>query len=215
MALKLYYSPGACSLASHIALQETGGAFEAVRVNFAENQQRSPDYLKMNPKGRVPVLTDDDFVITENPAILYYISQKFPDADLWPRDLKARAACLEWCAFLSSGVHVTYAHIRRAERYATGEDAIANVQAKGRTTTREIWEMVEAKLAAGSGPWAVGDSYSIADPYLLVFWHWGRGPVLGYDMAKDFPAWTAHAQRMFARPAVQRAFAVEGIAIAG
>lgn len=214
MSLKLFYSPGACSLASHIALQETGAPFEAVRVNFAENQQRSPDYLKINPKGRVPVLADDDFIVTENPAILYYVSQKFPDAGLWPRDLKARAICLEWCAFLSSGVHVSYAHIRRAERYATGDEAIANVQAKGKITTRETWEMVEKKLASAKGPWAAGDVYSIADPYLLVFWHWGRGAVLGYDMAKDFPAWHAHALRMMARPAVKRAFAAEGLELA-
>ena len=211
MTLKLFYSPGACSLASHIALQETGAAFEAVRVNFAEGQQRSPDYLKMNPKGRVPVLADDDFIVTENPAILYYISQKFPDANLWPRDLKARAACLEWCAFMSSGVHVAYAHVRRAERYATGEEAVANVMAKGKLTTRETWDMVEKKLASGAGPWAAGESYSIADPYLLVFWNWGRGPFLGYDMARDFPVWDAHAKRMLARPAVQRAFATEGL----
>ena len=209
MSLKLFYAPGACSLASHIAMQETGAPFEAVRVNFAENQQRSPDYLKMNPKGRVPVLVDGDVVVTENPAILYYVAQKFPDANLWPRDLKDRAACLEWCAFMSSTVHVTYAHIRRAERYATGDDAIANVQAKGKLTTREVWEMVESKL--GKGPWALGDTYSMADPYLLVFWNWGRGAVLGYDMAKDFPNWTAHARRMAARPAVQRAFAAEGL----
>ncbi|MGL5734215.1 MAG: glutathione S-transferase family protein, partial [Beijerinckiaceae bacterium] len=192
MTLKLFYSPGACSLASHIALHETGAPFEAVRVNLMAGEQRQPDYLKMNPKGRVPVLADAEFIVTENPAILYYISQKFPDAGLWPRDLQARAACLEWCAFMSSAVHVSYAHIRRAERYATGDEAIANVQAKGKVTTRETWEMVERKLASGLGPWAVGKSYSLADPYLLVFWHWGRGQVLGYDMAKDFPAWTAH-----------------------
>lgn len=211
MSLKLFFSPGSCSLAPHIALHETGMAFEPVRVNFAENQQRSPEYLKMNPKGRVPVLSDGDFIVTENPAILYYITQKFPDANLLPRDLKARAVCMEWCAFMSSGVHIAFAHVRRAERYATGDDAIANVQAKGKLTARETWEMVEKKLAAGPGPWAAGDAYSIADPYLQVFWNWGRGPVLGYDMAKDFPAWTAHARRMAARPAVQRAFAAEGL----
>lgn len=207
--LKLFYSPGSCALAPHIALEETSAPFEALAVALAKGEQRAPDYLKMNPKGRVPVLVDGDFVVTENPAILYTIAQKFPDAGLWPRDLKARARALEWCAFIASGVHVAYAHIRRAERYATGDEALENVRAKGRVSAREHWQLVEDKL--GAGTWGAGEDYSIADPYLLTFWTWGRGQVLNYDMAKDFPNWTAHARRMASRPAVQRAFAREGL----
>jgi glutathione S-transferase len=207
--LKLFYSPGACSLAPHVALEEAAADFEPIVVALAKGEQRAPDYLKMNPKGRVPVLVDGDLVITENPAILYYIGQKFPDAGLWPRDLAARARALEWCAFISSGVHVAYAHIRRAERYATGEEALENVRTKGRQSAREHWQMVEDKL--GRGPWAAGEAFSIADPYLLVFWTWGRGQVLGYDMAREFPNWTAHARRMAERPGVRRAFAREGV----
>ena len=104
-------------------------------------------------------------------------------------------------------MHVAYAHIRRAERYATGDAAIENVKEKGRETCREIWTAVDAKL--GKGPWAAGEQYSVADGYLQVFWNWGKGQVLGYDMVKDFPSWTAHARRMAERPAVQRAFARE------
>ncbi len=211
MTLKLFYSPGACSLAPHIALEETGVAFAPTRLDFSKTEQRSPDYLRINPKGRVPALADGDFVVTENPAILRYVARLAPEKKLWPDDARDEATCAEWMAWMSSGVHVSFAHVRRAERYATGEDAIANVVARGKQTTRDIWEAVEARL--GAGPWAVGERYSVADPYLLVFWTWGRGPVLGYDMPKDFPNWTAHATRMAARPAVRRAFATEGLAL--
>ena len=210
--MKLYYSPGACSLAPHIALEETGLAFEPVRVNFGEGEQRQPAYLAINPKGRVPALADADFIVTENPAVLRYIGRKAPAAGLWPDDPRDEARCLEWLAFCSSAGHVSYAHIRRAERYATGEAAKADVVETGRHATRDVWERVEAKLAGRAGAWAAGDGYSVADPYLFTFWTWGRGPVLNYDMARDFPAWSEHARRMGERPAVARALAREGVA---
>jgi glutathione S-transferase len=205
--LKFYYSPGACALASHIALEEAGAEFEPVRVALAKGEQNTPEYRRINPKGRVPALAVDDWIITENPAILRFVARSNPTAKLWPEDLRAEAACAEWMAWMSCTVHAAYAHIRRAERYATGDEAIENVKAKGRESCREIWAAIDAKLA--QGPWAAGEQYSVADGYLQVFWNWGKGPVLGYDMAKDFPNWTAHARRMAQRPAVQRAFARE------
>lgn len=212
MTLTLFYSPGACSLASHIALEESGLAFEARRVDFGTAEQRSPDYLKINPKARVPALVEDGFVVTETPAILRYIARKAPDAGLWPDDPRAEAACAEWCAWCSSGLHVAYAHIRRAERYATSEAAKDEVIEKGRAATRDVWEQVERKLAASASPWALGERYSVVDAYLFVFWNWGRGQVLGYDMARDFPAWTAQASALGERPAVRRALEREAIA---
>lgn len=211
IAPKLYYSPGACSLAPHIALEETGEPFEPVRVKFAENEQRSPEYLALNPKGRVPTLADGEFVVTENPAVLRYIARRYPGAALWPDDMRDEARCAEWLAWCSSGVHVAYAHIRRAERYATSEAGQAEVVQKGRDTARQVWEQVEAKLAKSGSTWAAGERYSVADPYLFTFWTWGRGPNLAYDMARDFPAWTDHARRMGERPAVRRVLEREGI----
>jgi glutathione S-transferase len=212
MTLKLFYAPGACSLAPHIALEEAGAAFEPVKVALAQGEQRTPAYLAINPKGRVPVLVDGDVVVTENPAILRYIARRFPAAKLWPEDdVALDAACLEWCSWMSNSIHVSYAHIRRAERYADDETAKTEVIRKGRETTRQLWADVDARLAGRQ--WAVGTRYTVADPYLLVFWTWGRGPVLGYDMARDFPNWTAHARRMAQRVAVQRAFAREEIAL--
>ncbi|MFL5222097.1 MAG: glutathione S-transferase family protein [Microvirga sp.] len=207
--LKLYYSPGACSLAPHIALEEAGVAYEPVKVALAKGEQRTPEYLAINPKGRVPVLAEDDWVLTENAAILPYIAQRFPEARLWPSDPREAARTAEWIGWIASTVHIAYAHVRRPERYAADPKAIEDVIAKGKESCRDIWGQVDKKL--GSGPWAVGKGYSVADPYLLVFWTWGRGPTLGFDMAKDFPNWTAHARRMGERAAVKRAFEREAL----
>jgi glutathione S-transferase len=206
--MKLYYSPGACSLAPHIALEETGAAFEPVLVKLPDGEQNTPDYRRINFKGRVPAIADGEFVVTENPACLLYVARRFPEADLWPENPREEARCAEWLAWMSSTIHVAYAHVRRAERYATGGAAMANVQERGKESCRELWAQVDERLAAE--PWVLGERYSVADPYLTVFWMWGRGPVLGFDMAGDFPNWTAHARRMGERPAVRRAFAREG-----
>ena len=93
----------------------------------------------------------------------------------------------------------------------TDPAAVEDVKAKGHETCADLWTMIEVGLSRGG--WAAGERYSVADPYLLVFWHWGRGQVLGYDMARQFPHWTDHARRMAERPAVQRAFAREGLAL--
>jgi glutathione S-transferase len=207
--LTLYYAPGACSLAPHIALEEAGDRYELSRVDLASNQQSSPEYLRVNPKGRVPTLTDGDWTLTEAPAILRYIAARYPSAGLWPWEPREEARCAEWLNWLSSSVHVAFGHVRRAARYASDPRAVEDVAATAKNTCRDLWAAVEQKL--GAGPWALGERYSVADPLLVVYWTWGRGPTLGFDMPGDFPNWTAHARRLAARPAVQRAFASEGL----
>jgi len=209
--MRLYYATGACSLAPHIALEEAGDRFELSRVDLAANQQNSAEFLRLNPKARVPTLTDGDWVLTEAPAILRYIAARHPAAGLWPWDPRQEARCAEWLAWISSTIHVSAGHVRRAARYASDPRAVEDVAATAKKTCRELWQTVEARI--GEGPWAIGERYSVADPYLLVYWVWGRSPLLGYDMAHDFPQWTAHARRLAARPAVQRAFASEGLAL--
>ncbi len=217
--LRLYYSPGACSLAPHLALEEavaaceTEAAYEAVRVDFGAGEQRSPAYLAISDKGRVPALVDGDWVLTEAPAILRHIAERHPGAGLWPTEPRAAARCAEWLAWLSSGVHVAYAHIRRSERYATSEAGKAEVMERGRESCDDLWQMIEVKLSHGG--WAAGDTLSVADLYAVVFWNWGRGPILAYDMPRLFPHWTAHVRRLAERPAVQRVLAREGLALPG
>jgi glutathione S-transferase len=209
MTAKLYYAPGACSLAAHIALEEAGEKFELSRVDLAAGEQNSAEYLRINPKARVPALADGEWVLTEAPAILRYIAARHPSAGLWPWDPREEARCAEWLNWLSSTIHIAFAHLRHASRYATDPRAIEDVTATARKTCRELWLAVDGRI--GAGPWALGERYSVADPYLLVFWTWGRGPALGFHMTQDFPHWTAHALRLAARPAVQRAFAREGL----
>jgi len=209
--MRLYYTPGACSLAPHIVLEEVGARYELSRVDLAANQQNSAEFLRVNPKARVPALADGDWVLTECPAILRYIAARHPAAGLWPWDPREEARCAEWLNWISSTIHVAAGYVRRASRYASDPHAVEDVAATGRKTCRALWQAVEERI--GQGPWAIGERYSVADPYLLVYWLWGRSPLLGYDMAHDFPQWTAHARRLAARPAVQRTFASEGLAL--
>jgi glutathione S-transferase len=207
--LKLYYAPGACSLAPHIALEEAGARFELSRVDLASNQQNSAEYLRINPKARVPALAEGDWVLTEAPAILRYIAARHPAAGLWPWDPREEARCAEWLAWLSSTIHAAFVHVRRAARFAADPQSVEDVATTAKKASRELWREVDRKI--GDGPWAIGDRYSVADAYLMVYWHFGRGPVYGFDMAGDYPNWTAHARRLAVRPAVQRAFASEGL----
>lgn len=209
--LTLYYAPGACSLAAHIVLEEVGARFELSRVDLSANQQHSAEYLRVNPKARVPALADGDWVLTEAPAILRYVAARHPAVGLWPWDPQEEARCAEWLNWLSSTIHVAFVRVRRAARFATEPRAVDDVAATAKKACRELWGAVDAKL--GSGPWALGERYSVADPYLLVYWTWGRGPALAFDMARDFPHWTAHARRLSARPAIKRAFASEGLTL--
>lgn len=207
--LRLFYSPGACSLAAHIALEETGASFEAIRVDFSANEQRSPEYLAINPKGRVPALIDDGIVITENPAILRYIVRKFPEPALWPSEIEADARCAEWLAWISSGVHVMYSHTTRPERYVDHAIAREWVSEKGAEHTRENWKSIERQLSPGR--WAMGSEFTVVDPYLVTIWTWARKSPFGLDLERDLPNWCAHARRMGERLAVRRAFEREGL----
>ncbi|MFN3493686.1 MAG: glutathione S-transferase family protein [Hydrogenophaga sp.] len=209
--IRLYYSPGSCSLASHIALEEAGAEFEVRRLSFADGEQKGEAYRKINPKGKVPALVDDEWVLTETPAILFHIARCFPAADLWPNPARESARCAEWLAWLSSTIHPAYSHVLRPERYA-GPHALQDVAETARTTCRTLWATVDERL--GAGPWALGPHYSVVDPYLFVIWTWGR-PGLRFDIDSTCPNWTAHARRMQQRPAVRAALAREGLVIPG
>jgi glutathione S-transferase len=209
--MKLYYAPGACSLAPHIVLEEAGAPFELSRVDLGTDQQHSAEFLRVNPKARVPALVDGDWVLTEAPAILRYIAARHPAAGLWPWEPREEARCAEWLNWLSSTIQPAFGHVRRASRYASDSRAVEDVAATGKKTARQLWQAVDQKL--GHGPWAIGERYSVADALLIVYWHWGRGPVLGFDMEREFPNWTEHARRLATRPAVQRAFSSEGLTL--
>lgn len=201
--LKLFHSPGSCAFASHIALAESGAAYEPILVNFAADEQRSASYLKINPKGRVPALATERGILTETPAILAYIAQSFPDARLAPVDDPfAFARVQSFNSYLCSTVHVAHAHRVRGYRWAPADDeaALGAMRAKVAGNMAECFELIERGMIAG--PWVMGDAYTICDPYLYTIAAWLEGD--GVDIAR-FPKVAAHHRAMAARPAVLRA----------
>jgi len=201
--LKLYYSPGSCALASHIALEEAGADYQAIRVNFAKEEQRQPAYLAVNPKGRVPALVTEHGILTETPAILVYIAQRFPKAGLAPlEDPFALAKVQEFDSYLCATVHVAHAHGRRGSRWADDPAAIAAMQKKVPQTMGECFRLIEREMF--KGPWVAGDCYSVCDPYLFTLTRWLDGD--GVDLA-SLPKIREHHDRMAARQAVKTVLA--------
>ncbi len=201
----LFYSPNACSLASHIALAESGLPYEVRRVNFAENEQRSPEYLKHNPNGRVPALVTEKGTLIESPAILAFIAQSAPDAKVAPLDDPFEFARMQgFNSFIASSLHVAYAHNKRGYRWADGQEALDAMKRKVAPNMRMYFGMVENDFL--TGPWVLGEAYSVADPYLFTMADWLEG--LGIDR-EEFPKVADHYRRMMARPAVQKALSVE------
>jgi len=199
----LFFSPGACSLASAIALAESGLSYQLKRLKFAESEQRSAAYLELNPKGRVPALATDDGVLSENVAILAYVAQMAPSAKLAPLDDPFAFGRMQaFNAYLAATVHVAYAHKRRGSRWADGEAALQDMAAKAPQNLRDCFTLIENEYLPG--PWVLGETYSVADAYLFTLTDWLSG--LGIEMA-DFPRVADHYRRMRERPAVQRALA--------
>lgn len=202
--MKLYFGPGSCALASHIVLEEIGVAHEAVKVDLAAGEQRKPDYLAVNPKGRVPALATANGILTETPAILIYLAQSFPDAALAPTDAYQLAKVQEFNSYLASTVHVAHAHKQRGSRWSDDPASWEAMKAKVPTSMLAVFQPIEDAL---TGDWVFG-AYSVADAYLFTIARWLEGD--GVDLAK-LPRVAAHMERMRARPAVQRALAAEGL----
>jgi glutathione S-transferase len=199
--LKLYYAPNTCALASHISLEEAGAAYDAVRINFADGEQRKPEYLAVNPRGRVPALATARGILTETPAILAFVAQSFPAARLAPLDdAFAFAQVQAFNSYLCSTVHVAHAHRLRGSRWADDETAIEAMKKKVPQSVGDCFDMIEREMMAG--PWVMGSDYTISDPYLFTIARWLEGD--GVDIRR-FPKVHDHYRRMEARPAVQRA----------
>ncbi len=199
--LKLYYSPGSCALASHIALEEAGAAYTAERVDFKSNQQNSPEYLAINPKGRVPTLVTDRGILTETPAMLAFIAQSFPRAKLAPfEDPFAFAQLQAFNSYLCSTVHVAHAHKGRGYRWATDEASFADMKRMAPKTVGTSFALIERDLL--KWPWVMCETYTICDPYLFTIAQWLEGD--GVDLSA-LPKVVEHRQRMSERPAVRKA----------
>jgi len=204
--LTLYYAPGACSLASHIALEESGASYVAQRIDYASRQQTSPEYLAINPKARVPALVTPRGVLTETPAILAFIAQSYPGAALAPLDDPFAFAKLQaFNSYLCSTVHVAHAHRMRGYRWVDDSAAIEAMQRKVPETVGACFDLIERAMFVG--PWVMGEAYTIADPYLFTLAQWLEAD--GVDPAR-LPRVADHRSRMLQRPAVKKAMANEG-----
>ena len=198
--LKLYYAPGTCALASHIALEEAGADYSAVRLDFKSNQQQSPEYLKVNPKGRVPALVTDKGVVTETPAILAYVAQTFRTAKLAPLDdAFAFAQAQSFNNYMCATVHVAHAHKGRGYRWATEESSFADMKKMVPKSMAGAFALIENGML--KGPWVMGDPYTVCDAYLYTVALWLEGD--GVDL-KTLPRVADHMKRMSERPAVKK-----------
>jgi len=203
--LTLYYAPGACSLAAHIVLEESGEKYEARKVDLSKGEQRTPEYMKIHPLGRVPaLLLDNGKPLTENTAILPYLGKRFK---LWPTDPIADAQALSVIGFFAASVHPAHGHIGRPERYATDKAAHANIQETGKKSFHGYLEQIDGMYAGRE--W-LGERYSVLDPYALVFYSWGLKRELPVAQMKNY---TAAKDRMVQRPAVRKILENEGVKV--
>ena len=197
--MTLYFSPGACSLASHIGLEETGAPYELKPVLLAKGQQRTEEYLKINPRGKVPALSIDGKVLVENTAILTYLARRYPEKGLLPADPAEEARCIGTMCWLSSIVHPSYQRCHRPERFADSEAAHAAVKENGKklfwANLQEIDSMIQGN------DWVMGRDFTAVDGYALVFYGWADRS--GFPV-KDLKAYTAWRERMMNRPTVKK-----------
>ncbi len=205
MALTFFGTKNSCSLATHIALEEAGADYVFKKVDTAAGEQRSPEYLKINPKGRVPALATPDGVLTENVALLLYVAQTHPKARLAPSDVFQLAKMNAFNAYLSSTVHVNHAHKLRGSRWSDDAAVIENLKLKVPQTMTDCATLIETEYL--KGPWVMGDQFTVADGYLLTITNWFEAD--GVDMSKVLKL-AAHKDAIMAKPAVQRVLTALG-----
>ena len=201
----LYYAPHTCALASHIALEQAGADYAIKRIDFSTNEQRSPEYLSVNSKGRVPVLVTSHGILTETPAILTFIAQSFPVARLAPVDDPfALAQVQSFNSYLCSTVHVAHAHRMRGYRWADDPTAIEAMKKKVPQSVGECFDLIEHELLRG--PWVMGSMYTVCDMYLFTLAQWLDAD--GVDLRR-LPKVADHRRRMSENPVVAKVIATE------
>ena len=200
--MKLYYAKGTIAIATAIALHEAGLDFEPVRLDFRAGEQGTPEYQAINPKGRVPALVTDQGILTETGAILDYIADIAPAAGLRPSDPYDAAKMREAMCYLASTMHVNHAHKMRGHRWADQQSSFDDMKAKSVQTMADSATHVENHIL--QGPFVLGETFSLADPYLYVACNWLEGD--GVTVA-DYPKITAFIEAMRGRASVAQVIA--------
>ncbi|WP_439112468.1 glutathione S-transferase family protein [Hydrogenophaga sp.] len=201
MALKLFFAPGACSFVPHAMLELAGAEFEPASVKLHKGEQRSAEYLALNPRGQVPVLVDGGEVVTQIVTILLHLDAKLPEAGILPATGMARTRALQTLTWMNNTVHPTFTHVFMPQKFTDDEAAQKAIRGFAVERYRELLGEIEA-LAAQAAPWMAGEKPSALDAYALTLLRWG-----GYAGINptDFPATWDLAQRFAALPAVARA----------
>ena len=201
MSLKLFFAPGACSFVPHAMLELAGAEFEPVSVKLHKGEQRSAEYLAMNPRGQVPVLVDGGEVITQIVTILLHLDAKLPEAGILPASGMARTRALETLTWMNNTVHPTFTHVFMPQKFTDDEAAQNAIRGFAVARYRELLGEIET-LAAQAAPWMAGEKPGALDAYALTLLRWGG--YAGIDPT-DFPKTWDLAQRFAALPAVARA----------
>jgi len=200
-----YYAPNTCSLASHIALVDAGAPYELKRINFGKEEQKSSNYVTINPKARVPAMVTPRGILTETPAMLAFIAQSFPGARLAPLDDSFAFAELQsFNSYLCSTLHVAHAHRMRGYRWADDPASFADMQRKVPQSVGACYDLIESEML--KGPWVMGENYTVADPYLFTVAQWLEAD--GVDLSR-IPRVMDHRSRMMEMPNVKKALAEE------
>jgi glutathione S-transferase len=206
---KLYFFPGNANLAPHMLLEEMGVDYELVLVDRDKNAQKSAEYLKLNPTGRIPVLIDGDLVLYETAAICLHLVDRHPQAGLAPQvGTVERAEFYKWLIYLTNTLQAELLTYFYPERLADDADAIAQVKAHAETRVSAMLDLIEQTLAGHGAPYLLGERYTAVDPYLLMLSRWTR---MMHKPARSRPNLGAYLNRLIARPAIQRAFTQEGL----
>lgn len=210
----LYYSPGACSIAPHIVLEEIGAPYTTTRVTIAEGLNSRPEYLAINKRGRVPALayTSDGErrILTEAMAIMVFLAQLHPDRKLLPDEPERLCRALEWMGWLGSTLHQTGFRIaNRPEAFVGEHSAAPHVAKRGRELVDRGLADIETRLAGLE--FSLGTHFSVVDAYLIPFYRWGNR--LGIPMRVQYPEFTRVTDSIRMRPAVRRIIEKEGVQI--
>jgi glutathione S-transferase len=207
--MQLHYFPSNASMTPHMLLEELGVPYERVLVDRTKNAHHSPEYLKLNPNGKIPVLVDGDLVLYETAAIVLHLVDTHPEAGLAPEvGTPQRATFYKWLLWLSNTLQAEMPLYFYADRWADDAGGAAQVKRHAEAHIAGMVDQLEGELARHGGPWFLGERYSALDPYVLMLCRWTRGMV---RPARTLPALGPYLQRMLARPAVQRAYANEGL----
>ncbi len=207
--IALYYYPGNASLTPHMLLEEIGAPFELRLVDRTAGAHKSPEYLKLNPNGQIPVLVDGDLVLYETAAICLHLADTHPQAQLAPPLQTAeRAHFYKWLVWCTNTLQAMLLHYFYSERMVNEGDAMAAQQVKSHAEARigGMLDQLDAQLASHRADWLLGPKFSAVDPYALMLCRWTRGFA---RPARTLPHLRPYLQRVLARPAVQRAFATE------